>query len=179
MSIAETELRPIHESTTDAFREAMRQLASGVSIVTAGRGNEWAGITATSVTSLSLTPPTLLVCVNRASSLVPFLQRYWHFSVSLLSADQQGIADRFAGRGGIDGIDRFKRGRWHTLATGAPVLADALAVVDCKLEEIILRHSHLIAIGRVVGAEIYGTTDSLLYWRGGFARLAASSPRPK
>lgn len=175
MTIAVPPTREFDQSIANAFRESMRQLAGGVSIVAAGTDGEFAGITATSVTSLSMEPPTILVCVNRASSLVPFLQRYWHFSVNVLSADQHEIANRFTGRTGFQGADRFGAGEWGTLATGAPVLTDALAKIDCKLEEVIDRHSHLIVLGRVVAAQARGAADPLLYWRGDFVRLPASS----
>ncbi len=175
MTIAQASAFLSCDADADAFRSAMRQLASGISIVTAGKDNEWSGITATSVGSLSLDPPTLLVCINRSSSLAPFLQRYWHFSVNFLSADQHEIADRFAGRGGIQGQDRFREGHWGKIVSGSPVLLDALVSIDCKLEEIIERHSHLIVLGRPLAIHINNGPDALLYWRGDFARLTTSS----
>jgi flavin reductase (DIM6/NTAB) family NADH-FMN oxidoreductase RutF len=171
MTIAQTRIEAAPASSSDAFRDAMRQLASGVSIVTSGNDGEWAGITATSVTSLSLEPPTLLVCVNRTSSLVPVLQRHRQFGVSFLSANQQAIADRFAGRGGFTGMERFAVGRWSTRITGAPVLDDALATIDCELEEIMERHSHLIVIGRVLATGTSDLSDPLLHWRSDFTRV--------
>jgi flavin reductase (DIM6/NTAB) family NADH-FMN oxidoreductase RutF len=167
-----------NDTDAAAFRHAMRELASGVSVIAAGRDDEWTGITATSVSSLSLEPPTILVCVNRSSSLAPFLQRYWHFSVNVLSSSQREIANRFAGRGGIQGRDRFLSGRWQTLVTGAPVLVDALTSIDCKLEEIIERHSHLIVLGHPLAIRTAGASDALLHWRGEFARFPAQSFRP-
>ncbi len=158
------------------FREAMRQLASGVSIIAAGKDNEWTGITATSVSSLSVDPPRILACVNRASSLAPFLHRYWHFTVNFLSSAQHNIAGRFAGRDGIKGRDRFEGANWRIAASGTPILSDALASIDCKLEEVIERHSHLIVIGRPISTQTAGGSDALLYWRSDFARLSSSSP---
>jgi flavin reductase (DIM6/NTAB) family NADH-FMN oxidoreductase RutF len=178
MTIAPKVATTISTPTSDTFRETMRQLASGVSIVTAGREKEWAGMTVTSVTSLSLEPPTILLCVNRTASIVPFLQRYWHFAVSFLPADAHALADRFAGRAGIEGPDRFQSGDWTTLVSGAPVLGSALGSLDCRLEELIPRHSHVIAIGRVLCADVRGQADSLVHWRGDYARLQASSLRP-
>jgi flavin reductase (DIM6/NTAB) family NADH-FMN oxidoreductase RutF len=166
------------DADADAFRTAMRQLASGVSIIAAGRDHEWTGITATSVSSLSLEPPTILACVNRSSSLAPFLQRYWHFSINILSSSQREIANRFAGRGGIQGRDRFRSGNWQTSTTGAPILADALASIDCKLEEIIERHSHLIVLGHPLAIRTSSTSDALLHWRGEFAQFPAQPLQP-
>ncbi len=178
MTIAPELSAAITAPDPNAFRDAMRQLAAGVGIVTAGKDNEWAGMTATSVTSLSLDPPTILACVNREASILPFLQRYWHFAVNFLSAEQHELADRFAGRDNFQGLDRFRSGNWSTLVSGAPVLTSALASLDCRLEEMIQRHSHVIVIGHVLYGDVRGGSDSLLHWRGDYARLQASSPRP-
>jgi Flavin reductase like domain len=89
------------------FRAAMRQLAGGVSVITAGQGDEITGMTVTSVSSLSADPPSLIVSVNRASSSWPLLQRHPFFGVNILSADQIDVAERFAGKDGLKGADRF------------------------------------------------------------------------
>jgi len=157
---------------TAAFREGMRYMAGAVALVTAGAGERRIGMTATSVTALSAEPPTLLVCINRSASLRPLLDRIGHFAVNLLGDSHQGLADRFAGRHGVAGADRFARGRWTTLATGAPVLGDALAAFDCAIEEIIERHSHAIVIGRVEAVRT-AAVPALLYWHGGYRLLAA------
>lgn len=164
-------------TTSDSFRRAMRQLAGGVSILTAGKDREWTGMTATSVTSLSLEPPTVLACINRSASIIPFLERYRHFAVSFLSADQSRLADRFAGRGGFQGLDRFQNDDWMTGLSGARVLKNAVASLDCKLDEMILKHSHFIVIGRVLRADVEEASDALVHWRSGYARLGSSSQR--
>ena len=79
----------------------MRQLAGGVSVITVGRGNELSGMTVTSVTSLALDPATLVVSVNRQSSSWPLLSKHGVFGVNILSADQQDVAERFSGKGGV------------------------------------------------------------------------------
>lgn len=176
MTIAQNRIQSVPASSSDPFRDAMRQLASGVSIVTSGKDRDLTGITATSVTSLSLEPPTLLVCVNRTSSLVPVLQRHRQFAVSFLKAEQQEIAERFAGRGGAQGIDRFAVGNWGIRVTGTPVLNDALASMDCELEEIIERHSHLIVIGRVLATQVNGRASALLHWQSSFHNATSEVP---
>jgi flavin reductase (DIM6/NTAB) family NADH-FMN oxidoreductase RutF len=159
--------------SSDAFRGAMRQFSGGVSVITVGAGQERSGMTATSVSALALDPPTLIVCVNKQSSTWPLLQRYRSFGVNVLHARHQGIADRFAGRNGVTGAQRYGEGRWITLATGACLLADALAAIDCELDEAIDRHSHAIVIGRVraihvgEGGHVGGGGEAaLVYWRG-------------
>src|SRR5262249_12061820 len=98
-----------------------------------------------------------------------------YFGVSVLAAHHEAVASRFGGLGGLKGEARFGGECWHTLATGASLLCDALAVIDCELEELIERHSHAIAIGRVVAMQGRGVGDALLYWRGGYHGLAPAN----
>ena len=158
----------------DEFRTGLRQLTGAVSIIATGTGDQRAGLTATSVTSLSAEPPTILVTVNRTASAYPPLLAERRFSINVLSDLQQPIADRFAGRGGIKGAARFEGANWITLATGAPVLADALASLDCSLDEVVERHSHGILIGRVKALRVDPEAGALLYWRGIYDRFAGS-----
>src|SRR5215468_9512318 len=85
------------------FRRAMRHLAGGVSVITVGQGRDITGMTVTSVTSLSVDPPALIVSINRSASSWPLLKRTGFFGVSILKADQIDIAERFAGKGGVNG----------------------------------------------------------------------------
>src|SRR5690348_14692394 len=85
----------------DEFRGAMRHLTGGVSVITAGRGKEISGMTVTSVSSLSVEPPSLIVSVNRAASSWPLIARHGVFGVNILTADQLDIAERFTGKGGL------------------------------------------------------------------------------
>lgn len=154
------------------FRSAMRQLAGGVSVITAGIGEDRTGLTATSPVSLSVDPPTMLVAVNRSASALPVIAAYRHFAVNLLAADQQHVAENFAGKDGLKGPRRYRDAEWTTLATCAPILDGALAAIDCELEELIERHSHTIVIGRVAALRVgEGKANALAYWRGGYERL--------
>lgn len=159
----------------DGFRAALRQLAGAVSVIATGSSSGRAGLTATSVTSLAVDPPTVLVTVNRAASAYPTLIAEARFSINLLTDRQQAIADRFAGRGGVAGAERFAGVDWTTLETGAPVLVGALASIDCELDEVIERHSHGILIGRVKAVSIDDTAGALLYWRAGYERVGGST----
>jgi hypothetical protein len=96
------------EATEKTFREAMRHLAGGVCIVTVGAGGDRAGVTATSVSSLCAEPPTLLVCVNRASPCYAALTRFGAFAVNVLSADQREFAERFASGSSLKQSERFR-----------------------------------------------------------------------
>ena len=153
------------------FREAMRRLAGGVSVITAGVGEERTGLTVTSAISLSVDPPTMLVCVNRNASAWSVIQRERHYCVNILGSSHQEIADRFAGRGGVKGAERYEGARWRQFATGAFGLEDALAVIDCAVEEIIERHSHGIIIGTVRSVHIGGGAEALVYGHGRYVPL--------
>jgi flavin reductase (DIM6/NTAB) family NADH-FMN oxidoreductase RutF len=157
--------------TVSDFRNAMRQLTGGVSVITAGRGKDISGMTVTSVSSLSVDPPSLIVSLNRESSSWPLVKRYGFFGVNILTSDQIDIAERFTGRGGLKGADRFTGARWTTRASGVPLLADALAAIDCEVEDVVERHSHVIVIGRVLDVAVSARTASLAYWQGRYVAI--------
>ncbi len=89
--------------SAESFRGAMRHLAGGVSVITAGQGPDITGMTVTSVTSLAVEQATLVVSVNRASSSWPRISKVGAFGVNILGADHAEIAKRFAGIGGLKG----------------------------------------------------------------------------
>lgn len=153
------------------FRGAMRHLTGGVSVITAGRGKDITGMTVTSVTSLSVEPPTLLVSINRDASSFPLIRRHGAFGVNILNADQLDVAERFAGSGGLKGADRFAGARWVTAVSGVPLLAGALSAFDCEVEEILERHSHGIVIGRVRSISSSTRNAALAYWHGQYVAV--------
>ena len=157
-------------SSTD-FRSAMRHLTGGVSVITVGRGSEVSGMTATSVSSLSVDPPSLIVGINRSSSSWPLLKQYGFFGVNILNADQLDIAERFTGKTGLKGADRFAGADWITGASGVPLLVGALAALDCEVEDIVERHSHAIVIGRVRNLKLSSRTAALAYWQGQYVAI--------
>jgi flavin reductase (DIM6/NTAB) family NADH-FMN oxidoreductase RutF len=159
------------EVTAGDFRNAMRQLSGGVSVITAGKGKDISGMTVTSVSSLSVDPPSLIVSLNRESSSWPLVKRYGFFGVNILTSDQVDIAERFTGKGGLKGADRFAGAQWTTRASGVPLLADALAAIDCEVEDIVERHSHAIVIGRVLDIAVSARTAALAYWQGRYVAI--------
>jgi flavin reductase (DIM6/NTAB) family NADH-FMN oxidoreductase RutF len=159
------------QASSGDFRGAMRQLTGGVSVITAGRGRDISGMTVTSVSSLSVDPPTLIVSINRGASSWPLLKRYGAFGVNILTSDQIDIAERFAGKGGLVGAERFAGAEWTTRASGVPLLVGALAAIDCEVEEIVERHSHAIVIGRVRDLQVSSRTAALAYWHGQYVAI--------
>jgi flavin reductase (DIM6/NTAB) family NADH-FMN oxidoreductase RutF len=154
------------EVSSADFRNAMRRLTGGVSVITAGRGRDISGMTVTSVSSLSLEPPALIVSVNRSASSWPLIRRHGLFGVNILNAGQIDVAERFTGKGGLKGAERFAGADWFTRASGVPLLASALAAIECEVEEAIERHSHVIVIGRVLDIRLSPRSAALAYWQG-------------
>jgi len=152
------------------LKDAMRLAAGGVSVLTAGDGPDRTGLTVTSAMSLSIDPPTMIVCVNRKASALAVIQSRRHFCINVLSANHEDVANRFAGVGGIKGAARYDGADWRPGSTGALALEGALATIDCELEETIERHSHVILIGavRAISAR---PGDPLVYNRSRYHRL--------
>src|SRR4029453_1740672 len=157
--------------TSSDFRNAMRQLTGGVSVVTAGRGRDISGMTVTSVSSLSVDPPALIVSINREASSWPLVKRYGFLGVNILTSDQIDIAERVTGKGGLKGAARFAGADWTTRASGVPLLVDALAAIDCEVEDVVERHSHAIVIGRVLDVAVSARTAALAYWQGRYVAI--------
>jgi flavin reductase (DIM6/NTAB) family NADH-FMN oxidoreductase RutF len=151
-----------------ASLEALRHLPRAVSVVTFQRGADWFGVTATSVSSLSVEPPTLLISFDRAAriSLAPAPQA--PFGVSVLAASHAEIADRL-GRGAVveASSDDFE-GSWVAAASGVALRSDAVAALECESEEIIDRHGRAIVIGRIRNVFKIGGSGALVYWRGAY-----------
>lgn len=158
--------------STEKFRGAMRHLAGGVSVITAGHGSDICGMTVTSVTSLAVEPATLVVCVNRQSSSWPHISKLGAFGVNILGAGHAEIAKRFSGIGGVKGAERFAGAEWTTLVTGAPLLIGAPVALDCEVEHVVERHSHMLVIGRVLDVLASEGKGALSYWHGQYIPLA-------
>jgi flavin reductase (DIM6/NTAB) family NADH-FMN oxidoreductase RutF len=152
----------------DSFRAAMRELAGGVAVVTVGKDRDITGFTATSVSSLSAHPPRLLVCVAQSSTSWLALKRYPYFGVNLLRDQERALANRFAGRDGLEGAARYAGVRWTTMLTGTPILENGLASLDCEVEEMLPRYDHGIIIGRVRAVSLCPGYLPLVYWQGDY-----------
>jgi flavin reductase len=150
----------------DAFRSAQRRLASSVAVITAGAGEGAVGMTATAVTSVSMDPPSLLVCVNRSATLHGAVMRTGRFRVTYLRSDQLDVARSFGG--GRPQAERFATAPWALEDEGGPGLEDALAACVCRLEEAVDFGTHTVFIGRVQ-AVADGAGLPLLYRDGEYA----------
>lgn len=156
------------------YRALMRHQAGAVAIIAAGRSGARGGLTATAFSSLSDSPPTLLVCVQRKSGTHAVIVAAKSFSVNILAREQQSLAERFSGKCGVTGEHRFEGGAvWETLATGAPVLSGALASLDCELLDEHQFSTHSIFIGRVIDGQFRGEGEPLLYFRNDYWDIGA------
>lgn len=155
---------------TSEFRRVMGHFATGVTVVTTLRGDgSPCGLTASAVCSVSLDPTLVLVCVEKASDSHDCIAGAGVYAVNVLPETRgETLARRFAGS---DVTEKFVGVAFHAESTGAPVLDDALAWVDCRVRETIPGGDHTVFLGEVVAGDAVEGTP-LLYYRGGYGRFA-------
>lgn len=154
-----------------AFKAAMRALAASVTVITSCRNGQLNGMTATAVCSVSTTPPQILAVINRETTSHGLIAESGAFAVNILAEHQQQLAGRFAQR-----LDQPFDGVAHEPgSTGCPVVADAVAVLECRLREKHHAGTHTIFVGEVVAVHTRAAAP-LLYFDGGYRRLAGSGP---
>ena len=151
------------------FRNAMSQLAGAVNIVTTEGPEGRAGFAATAVCSVSDSPPTMLVCLNRNSSAYKSVVGNGVICVNTLAADQEQLSSLFGGKTPVD--VRFAAGEWSTLQTGAPVLAGALCSFDCRIRTIHDGGTHDILICDVIDTVVSAGEEALIYFKRGYRQL--------
>lgn len=151
-----------------AYRRVVGHFATGVLVVTGTRDDGTpVGLTANAFTSVSLDPTLVLVCLDNASESRRWIEGTGRFCVNVLRADGEPLARRFAAAS----ADRFAGVGWRAEATGAPVLRDALAWMDCRVHETLPGGDHTVFLGEVMACDAHEGAP-LLYYRGGFGRLA-------
>jgi flavin reductase (DIM6/NTAB) family NADH-FMN oxidoreductase RutF len=150
------------------FWQAIGQRATGSTIVTARSEDGPAGLLGLSATHLCADPPTMLVSVDRRTSALPTILKARHFALNYLSSARRALADIFGGKSDLRGADRFGTAPWGTLVTGAPILQDAVGVIDCELVETIERYNVVMILGRVVATSGDPNAVPLVHFRGGY-----------
>jgi flavin reductase (DIM6/NTAB) family NADH-FMN oxidoreductase RutF len=150
--------------TSAAFREAMRHVPTGVTVVTSLRNGEPRGITVNAFASVSLEPPSLLICINREARSYLFISSSRIFCVNVLAGDQRWLAEHFSGK---VRERQFAEIEYEIDATGAPVLRDAIAHFDCELAHEYHFGSHSVLIGQVISCGARAGSP-LGYFNGGF-----------
>jgi 3-hydroxy-9,10-secoandrosta-1,3,5(10)-triene-9,17-dione monooxygenase reductase component len=152
------------EPDSATYRTVLGHFATGVTIVTALAGDEPVGMACNSFTSVSIDPPLVLFCAAKSSSTWPRIQSAGHFAVNVLAEDGEAVCRVFATKG----ADRFGAVTHHRGATGAPILADALAYIDCEKEAEHDAGDHVIVVGRVIDLGYATEGKPLLFYRGGY-----------
>lgn len=154
----------VPEELPAQFKAAMRRLAASVSVVVAQGDNGPVGMAATSITSLTVDPPAVLVCVNRATSIHASLNPTAPLSVNLLSSHQRDVSAAFGG--GMPHSERFSVGTWQLGSNGLPLLEEAQANLSCVIDTMIAYGTHSIVIARVLEARVSDTVAPLIYQDG-------------
>lgn len=152
--------------TADQFREAIGHFATGVTVITTVHEAQRYGSTASAVSSLSLEPPMLLVCLNKQSSTGQAIHRAGAFAVNILAHGQDELAKRFAAKG----EDKFAGLEVESGSRGQPLLEGALAHFECRVIEEVTGGTHAVYLGGVERASTRAGAP-LAYYRGRFGRL--------
>lgn len=152
---------------SDNFKQAMRRLATTIALVTTGRDDNWSGMAATAVTSVTSDPPTILVAVNRAASMSPLLFEEQCFCVNLLAERHKDLVSVFSGQ--KRGAARFETGDWIASPEGLPVLKDAVASLICTTQMTLGVATHTLFIGQVKSIVNHPSIDPLIWVDGSFA----------
>ncbi len=154
----------------DAFRNALRKFASGVTIVTVAAGDELHGMTASSFASVSLVPPLVLVSLDKTSRTLSLVAETGLFAVNVLRSDQEEASRAFSQRGAKPfATTAHRRG-----VNGAPILDAAIAALECSTYRVFEAGDHEVVIGEVTASEVAGG-DPLVYYDGAYRSLDSSS----
>ena len=157
---------------SQAFRDTLCHFPAGVTLVTIKAGQQIHGMTVTAFVSISAEPPLIAVVIDHRGRGHQLLEQPDAvFAVNILSEDQEALARRFA----LVKEDRFAQGKWLTAVTGAPVLEDAHAWLDCTLYDKHSAGGNTIYIGEVQATHLTETEHKpLVYWNRCYSPLALS-----
>ena len=163
-------ITPATQSTStldsDTFRDVISNLITAVSIISTQRGDERFGVTASSVTSLSLSPASILVCLNQRLAIADVISETGVFAVNILGEEHGHLATQFS----QNHEDKFRGTNLTTGDLGNPVLSDALAHLECRLVERKDFASHAIFIAQIESASSRDGSP-LAYWRSSFGNF--------
>lgn len=145
------------------IRAVHRQFVTGVTVVTTMDGTAPRGLAVNAFCSVSLDPPTVLVCVQATSSTYPALFKARYLGVNILAADQLRVVDTFAAKG----TDKFAAIDWRPGPHGSPIIDGSAAALEVEIGERLRAGTHTVFVGRVVDARVRDA-DPLIYRAGGF-----------
>lgn len=165
-------MTPIDKSQ---YRDAMSRLGAAVNVVTTDGPAGRHGLTASAVCSVTDTPPTLLVCVNRQAGAHAHLVDNGVLCVNVLAGRHEELSGAFGGKG-LEIGERFAQASWHRLATGAPVLSDASVSFDCRIVRAEDVGTHTVFFCEVVDVVIASNAEGLIYFNRGYHHLNTAAP---
>lgn len=166
--------------TSEEFRAVMARFATGVTVMTTLVDGEPHGMTANAVSSVSLDPLLVLVCVERDAAMCGLVDRSGIFSLSILAADQVEVSNRFADPSRPSGAAQFADGLRATPgSTGAPRIDGAVGWIDCRVWRTYDGGDHLIVVGEVEALDTGDDHDALVYFRSGYTTTARPSDPPR
>lgn len=151
------------------FRDAMACLGAAVNIITTDGPAGQAGFTASAVCSVTDSPPTLLVCLNRSASVWPVFNDNRTLCVNTLSAGQESLSNLFGGKTPM--ADRFAAAGWQTGATGCPRLDEALASFDCRISQVVSVGTHDILFCEIIAMTRHPVPQGLVWFDRGYHAL--------
>jgi flavin reductase (DIM6/NTAB) family NADH-FMN oxidoreductase RutF len=160
------------------FKQAMSRVASTVALVTTGEPGSRNGFTATSYCSLSASPASILVCVSRTTTAHEAIATGGSFGLSILGRSENQLANEFAGLTGKHGEERFASRIWFQSSASVPLLARAVAGLDCVVANRLDEETHTIVVAKVRKIYVGGLGDPLLYFGRSFA-APMRSPAPR
>ncbi|MCY1235050.1 FMN reductase (NADH) RutF [compost metagenome] len=154
----------------DDMLKAMRRMARSVAVISCRDGERRYSMSVTAVDSLSADPPSLLICINRNSSIYPPLDAGTDFCINLLAADHRDIAVDCSGR--LKGEERFSSGEWEDDLLGVPCLRNAQANLVCRQDGRFDYGTHAVFIGRLREVRLAGEVSPLVYVDGAYTTSA-------
>jgi flavin reductase (DIM6/NTAB) family NADH-FMN oxidoreductase RutF len=152
------------------FREVMSRFATGVTIVTTRTDEGIHGLTVNAFTSVSLSPPLILVCIDSSGTSMSYLAKADVFAVNILGHGQQALANRFADSS-LTSEQRFQEVGYSKAVTGAPILEHSLGYLDCRVYQRHEAGDHTIFVGEVVDAGLVHDEAPLIFYRSSYREL--------
>ena len=159
----------------EEFKRALGRWATGVTLVTTRAGEKIHGMTVSAFNEISLTPPLVLVCADKSSNTLPLIQEGGVFAVNVLARDQEALSNRFASK--KDEWKRFEGLSCDRGPTGAPLIPDAVANLDCRVVAAHEHGDHVVLVGEVQEVRT-SDREPLLYFRGSYGDFRQATRTP-
>ncbi len=152
------------------FRQIMGHFASGVTVITTAHEGLLHGMTANAVTSVSLNPLLLLICIDKSAHAHEQVEKMGKFAVNILSEDQEDISRLFAATAEPE-QNSLRGAAYHFGPNGCAVIENALAYLECKVVDHCEGGDHTIFIGEVLDGDLMREAEPLIFYRGGYRKV--------